>query len=138
MSGKSVRRGRRKRRPLLQANESAWFAEDGNQDFRKGLGQSEHVAHLLPDALTEAGFWFLLQASRLTTTFHSFQWMSKFVSSSEWMVEDYAEFLKVEGNPFEEDPAGGLNFYGILVFQMIWADELHFSKIVDTLTAYLL
>jgi hypothetical protein len=140
MSAKSGRRPRPKRKPLLKASDSAWFPSNGKsgKDFRDSLGHSEHVAHLLPNALTEAGFWFLLQASRLTMTFHSFQWMSKFVSSSEWMVEDYSEYLKIEGSPFETDPPGGLSFYEILIFQMIWADELHLSKIVDALTAYLI
>ena len=138
MSADSGRRRRSKRRPLLKASDSAWFPNNSDKDFRDKLGRSEHVAHLLPNVLTDAGFWFLLQASRLTMTFHSFQWMSKFVSSSEWMVEDYAEYLKIEESPFEKDSPGGLSFYETLVFQMIWADELHLSKIVDSLTAYLI
>jgi hypothetical protein len=118
-------------------NDRAWFGESKHQakDSRDQLGRSEHVAHLLPEQLTEAGFWFLLQASRITTTFHSYQWMSKFVCSSEWLVEDYAEYLGAEGQPFEAE--GSLSFYQTLVLQMVWADEIHLSKLVDTLTSYL-
>jgi hypothetical protein len=134
-----MRRPRRKRVALLRVNNRAWSSENASgKDFRDGLGRSEHVGHLLPDALTEAGFWFLLQASRLTATFHSFQWMSKFVSSSEWAIEDFAEFLKIEEGPFEQYPKGGLTFYETIVLQMIWADEIHLSKLIDTVTAYLI
>lgn len=104
--------------------------------FHDVVGHSEHVAHLLPNSLTDAGFWFLLQASRITVTFHSYQWMSKFVSSSEWMVEDYAEYLKVEGGPFESADDGQISFYQTIMLQMIWADEIHLSKIIDLLISY--
>jgi hypothetical protein len=131
-------RRRTKRAALLHLNDAAWFKDSARgKDFREGFGRSEHVAQLLPEALTEAGFWFLLQAARLTSTFHSFQWMSKFVLSTEWTVEDFAEFLEVQGGPFAKYPKGGLSFYETIVLQMIWADEIHLTKIVDALTAYL-
>lgn len=107
-------------------------------DFRDSVGRSAYVADLLPESLTEAGFWFLLQAYKLTTTFHSYQWMSKYLSSTEWIVEDYAEYLAIEGGPFDKTGGGALSFYEINVMHMIWADEIHFSKLVDTLNNYLL
>src|SRR5688572_14272687 len=114
-------------------NDRSWFKQgnDNESEFRSDqLGRSEHVAHLLPNTLTEAGFWFLLQASRITNTFHSYQWMSKFVCSSEWTVEDFAEYLEIEQGPFEK-AKGGISFYETIVLQMIWADEIHLTKIVD-------
>jgi hypothetical protein len=116
----------------------AWKNSVERKNFREEVGKSAYVAHLLPETLTEAGFWFLLQAYRITATFHPYQWMSKFVTSSEWMMEDYAEFLKIEGGPLEKNEQDDLSFYDITLLQMIWADEIHFSKIVDTLTSYLL
>jgi hypothetical protein len=92
------------------------------KNFRDEVGRSRYVAHLLPEALTDAGFWFLLQASRITVTFHAYQWMAKFLSSSEWLVEDYAEFLKEEGSPFQKDSDVVVSFYETLILQMIWAD----------------
>ena len=108
------------------------------RNFRDEVGRSRHVAHLLPELLTDAGFWFLLQASRITVTFHAYQWMAKFLSSSEWLVEDYAEFLKEEGSPFKEDSDAVASFYETLILQMIWADEIHFSKVVDLVNSYFL
>src|SRR5689334_9379814 len=106
--------------------------------FWDEIGRSKHVAHLLPESLTDAGVWFLLQASRITVTFHAYQWMAKFLSSSEWLVEDYAEYLGEEGEPFKKYTKKGLSFYETLMLHMIWADEIHFSKVIDLLNAYLL
>lgn len=78
------------------------------KDFWNEIGRFRHVAHLLPESLTDAGFWFLLQASRITVTFHAYEWMAKFLSSSEWLVEDYAEFLREEQSPFRKDGDKGL------------------------------
>jgi hypothetical protein len=107
------------------------------RDFRDKLGKSPYVAHLLPNSLTDAGFWFLLEASRITMTFHSYQWMSKFVTSTEWMVEDFAEYLELEKKPFDGMSPDGPSFYSLLIAQMIWADEIHYSKIVDAFISYL-
>jgi hypothetical protein len=107
-------------------------------DFRDSVGRSAYIADLLPESLTEAGFWFLLQAYKLTTTFHSYQWMSKYLSSTEWMVEDYAEYLSIEGGPFEKAGEGATSFYEMNIMHMIWADEIHLSKLVDTINNYLL
>jgi hypothetical protein len=115
-------------------NDKAWFGKDKNRT--EDLGYSAHVAHLLPDKLTQAGFWFLLQASKITLIFHSFQWMSKFVTSTEWQVEDYADYLLEEKQPFHKE--AGFSFYDTLVLQMVWADEIHLSKIADALNSYLL
>lgn len=108
----------------------------GSSSFRDEVGLSKNVAHLLPDDLTQAGFWFILQAHRLTSTFHSYQWMTKFVTSSEWMLEDYAEYLEIEEAPFEAEE-DQLSFYQLVYLQMVWADELHFSRLADTLISYL-
>jgi hypothetical protein len=54
------------------------------------------------------------------------------------MVEDYAEYLSIEGGPFEKAGEGATSFYEMNIMHMIWADEIHLSKLVDTINNYLL
>jgi hypothetical protein len=92
----------------------------------------------MPEELTEAGFWFLLEISRIAITFHSYSWMVKFIGSDRGLVEQYAEFLEVSENPFSSGSSGGLNFYQSTMLPLIWSDEIYLSKIIDALVAYLL
>jgi len=102
------------------------------------VGKSALAADLLPETLTDTGFWFLLETSRIATTFHSYSWMAKFIGSSRGLVEEYSEFPKIEENPFVERPDGGMNFYQSMMMPLIWSDEIYLSKIIDALVAYLI
>lgn len=110
----------------------------GKKSFQDYVGRSENVAHLLPDEITEAGFWFLLQMMKITTTFHAFQWMAKFISSDVDIVEEYLDFLGEEGEAFSKEKEEHMSFYDAHIMEMIWADEIHFSKVIDTTIAYLI